>query len=176
MQPLVPHPAHAPMAIVSVEAEIIFPNPSLAMARYRIEGLDEIVLPEFSGRGKQDELWQTTCFELFVARADGSYREFNFSTSGRWAAYDFDTCRTGMRDYNPTQMPAVTARAGDRILAVNVTMMPRDLAGFERAGLSVVIEETGGHKSYWALEHHGDKPDFHDASCFTLPLEAPARP
>jgi len=176
MKPLVVHPAHAPLAVRSVEAELIFPKPGLALVRYRVEGLDNLVLPEFTGRGKQDELWQATCFELFAARDDGHYREFNFSTSGRWAAYDFEGYRAGMREYDPLQMPAVTAKAGDRILAVNVAMMPRDLAGFSRAGLNVVIEEEGGHKSFWALSHHAKDPDFHDASCMTQPLAAPARP
>ena len=33
-------------------------------------------------------------------------------------------------------------------------------------GLSAVIEEEGGVKSYWAISHHGDEPDFHDPACF----------
>jgi hypothetical protein len=38
-------------------------------------------------------------------------------------------------------------------------------------GLSAIIEETDGTKSYWALAHpEGDKPDFHDAACFTAHL------
>jgi hypothetical protein len=37
-------------------------------------------------------------------------------------------------------------------------------------GLSAVLEEKDGAKSYWALAHRGDKPDFHDAGCFTARL------
>ena len=33
-----------------------------------------------------------------------------------------------------------------------------------------IIEEVGGAKSYWALGHGGDKPDFHDPACFTARL------
>jgi len=39
-----------------------------------------------------------------------------------------------------------------------------------RLGLSAVLEETDGTKSYWALAHCGEKPDFHDAGCFTAKL------
>jgi hypothetical protein len=45
-----------------------------------------------------------------------------------------------------------------------------------RIGLSAVIEETNGLKSYWALAHPPGKPDFHHKDCFahTLPpLEQP---
>ena len=34
-------------------------------------------------------------------------------------------------------------------------------------GLSAVIEELNGHKSYWALAHPPGKPDFHHSDCFT---------
>jgi hypothetical protein len=34
-------------------------------------------------------------------------------------------------------------------------------------GLSAIIEEKEGAKSYWALAHPtGEKPDFHQADCF----------
>jgi hypothetical protein len=36
--------------------------------------------------------------------------------------------------------------------------------------LTAVIEETNGHKSYWALSHAPGKPDFHHADCFALEL------
>ena len=38
-------------------------------------------------------------------------------------------------------------------------------------GLSAVLEEKDGTKSYWALAHsEGDKPDFHDPACFAAHL------
>ena len=33
-------------------------------------------------------------------------------------------------------------------------------------GLSVVLEETDGTKSYWALAHPPETPDFHMPDCF----------
>ena len=35
-----------------------------------------------------------------------------------------------------------------------------------RLGLSAVIEDISGRKSYWALMHPAGKPDFHDADSF----------
>jgi hypothetical protein len=38
-------------------------------------------------------------------------------------------------------------------------------------GLSAVLEEKDGTKSYWALVHpNADKPDFHDPGCFAAHL------
>jgi len=42
----------------------------------------------------------------------------------------------------------------------------------EKLGLSAVIEEIDGTKSYWALAHPPGKPDFHHPDCFALTLPA----
>jgi hypothetical protein len=44
-----------------------------------------------------------------------------------------------------------------------------------RAGVSAVIEEADGTKSYWALAHPPGEPDFHDPESFVLSLPAPRR-
>jgi hypothetical protein len=38
-------------------------------------------------------------------------------------------------------------------------------------GLSAILEERDGTKSYWAIAHpDGEKPDFHDPACFAARL------
>ncbi len=39
-----------------------------------------------------------------------------------------------------------------------------------RVGLSAVIEEVAGHRSYWALAHPCGKADFHHSDSFVLEL------
>jgi len=38
------------------------------------------------------------------------------------------------------------------------------------ASLSAVLEEQDGTKSYWALAHPAEKPDFHAPDCFVARL------
>lgn len=122
---------------------------------------------------RTDGLWKTTCFELFV-RPDGAdgYFEFNVSPSGAWAAYGFDGYRTGMRDL---EIPAPTIRRidGGIAVALDVSSLPH---GPWIIGLSAIVEEQGGMKSYWALAHPPGKPDFHHADCFALQLPAAGGP
>lgn len=66
-------------------------------------------------------------------------------------------------------------REGDE--AICEVRLPRAiLEGAVCAGLTAVIEEAGGHKSYWALAHASGQPDFHKRSCFTLQLAAAEAP
>ena len=142
------------------------------MLRFRIEGNGSLVVPEFKGRGRQDELWKTTCFELFLRRADGSYREFNFSPSGRWAAYEFSGYRSGIVNYEPLAWPDISGDAGTDLHVAAIFFDAREVLGFESAALTAVIEEEGGRFSYWSVAHAQERPDFHDPACFAVPLGA----
>jgi hypothetical protein len=127
----------------------------------------------------EDGLWQHTCFELFVASANPAgppgYAEFNFSPSGRWASYRFDSYRQGMRPGMRTAQEFGLATHSDRRsehLAVTARM---DLRKFMpppyRIGLAAVIEDADGSHSYWALAHPPGGPDFHHPDGFALSFE-----
>jgi hypothetical protein len=101
--------------------------------------------------------------------ADG-YLEFNFSPSTEWAAYKFCGYREGMEDLE-IEAPNVRVQQGRYAfeLAARISL-PIDIRA-THIGLSAVVEELDGTKSYWALRHPpGDKPDFHHPDCFALEL------
>lgn len=172
------HPSHPPVAVTSVEARVLSLDAHWLTLRWRVEGAQRLVLPAFAGRARTDGLWQTTCFELFVRDPDGEgYAEFNFSPSQQWAAYDFSGYREGMAERAMPRAPVCTPRRGQSVLIFDVAMPTAALPPLPASiGLTAVIEEEGGHKSYWAIAHREDRPDFHHASCFAGLLEAPSAP
>lgn len=145
--------------------------------RWRIDGSRALVVPAFAGKGRADDLWRTTCFELFLMPGRGpAYCEFNFSPSERWAAYDFAAYRHGMAERAVEREPQGTMRLGSSFAIFDAAVPLSALPNAEcRANLAAVIEEEGGVKSYWALAHSSDKPDFHDPACFVGTLAAPER-
>src|SRR5690349_14172779 len=95
--PLLYHSACPPQAITAVTARVVERGEAWLRVRWRIEGSQLLAVPPFAGKGRADELWQTTCFELFLKPAGGSgYVELNLSPSERWNAYDFEAYRWGM--------------------------------------------------------------------------------
>jgi hypothetical protein len=131
---------------------------------------DRFLIPEAEEAGRKDELWRTTCFEAFLRAGDtDSYREWNFAPSGDWAAYDFTAYREGMA---PAETLEPYIRMEDNLTwwTLGATIaVPADRAW--HLGLSAVLEEKDGTKSYWALAHPGGgKPDFHQADCFVAKL------
>ena len=94
----------------------------------------------------------------------------------RWAAYAFERYREGMTQAPLSDTPQIVAVRGDHILTHTVTLPGDVLGDGVAAGISAVIEEAGGHKSYWALAHAPGQPDFHNAACFTLAIGAAEAP
>ena len=128
------------------------------------------VIPADADPGRANDLWKTTCLEAFF-RPSGSegYREWNFAPSGQWAAYDFSSYREGMADAEVASPPYI--RMEDNLtwwtLCATIAL---DAAREWRLGLSAVLEEKDGTKSYWALAHPPEKPDFHAPDCFAAKL------
>lgn len=137
-----------------------------AVAIFRVLGdISKLVIPPPSAPERADNLWRTTCFELFVAGKASAYREYNFSPSGRWAAYDFDGYRAGMRDA-PANIETELYREDNR-LQFSAKIMDEFLnPAF--VGLTAVIEETDGAIRYWSTAFAPGKPDFHAAAVRSL--------
>lgn len=140
------------------------------MLRYRLDGCSDVILPGNAATGRADELWHTTCFELFIADAGGSYREFNFAPSGQWAAYRFSGYRNSVGDYRPIAEPEIIMDSGASVLTVTAFLSAEEFAQSSHAALTAVVEEKRGRMSYWAHRHAGLKPDFHEPTCFALPV------
>ncbi len=153
----------------------IDPNETGFDAEFRLEGrISGIRLPANQPNVRADDLWKTTCFEVFWQEIGQSgYIEFNFSPSGQWAAYSFDSHRQGMRNASVDAIALASSHSeasgsGEFVLRASVAA---DLPDPVQVGLSAVIEHQNGARQYWALAFGPGKPDFHSEACRQLILE-----
>ena len=177
LRQLVCHPDTPARSIDRVVAQLTTAGASGELwFEYHVTPSDQLLLPAARQPQRTDGLWKSTCFELFAKPLGGdTYFEFNFSPSFQWAAYAFDGYRSGMRELAAEDPEiAVTPKSPHFFLAVEAMPLLPQVA--MQIGLSAVIEETDGTKSYWALRHPPGKPDFHHPDCFALELPAPERP
>lgn len=169
---LVCHPTAPARAVRGVACDLDWSGDALKL-RYAVDHDGSLKIPARTGR--LDELWKTTCFEIFVRKGAGpSYIEFNLAPDDAWAGYGFTGERLGMHNLD-VGAPAIRASADDGF-TLSVKLAPGSLpANLGPASLSAVIEEHDGTKSYWAIVH--PKPeefDFHDPRCFVVDLARPA--
>ena len=132
-----------------------------------------ILLPPPETPQRRDGLWQHSCFEAFFALPGTAYVEANFAPSQHWAAYRFDDYREGMAPADDFPAPEIRLETTSERLAMRVRLAPLPwLTDVKALALSAVIEDRSGGKSWWALAHPGDKPDFHHRDCFVAQLPA----
>jgi hypothetical protein len=187
LRPLQCHPDAPSAAVSQIDVDVARAHDTLAL-RYIVTGnIGAIRIPPRAAPTRTDELWRHTCFEVFVrippplvggGQGAGAtaqpYREFNFSPSTQWAAYSFTSHRRGWAPLEIASAPNIQSRTHDATFELAVALDLSALAPQPNApltlGLSVVIEETNGAMSYWALTHPKGKADFHHSDCFALSL------
>ena len=140
-------------------------------AEFRLDGgVSDIVLPRTAASERRDNLWQTTCFEIFWQPIGGTdYREFNLSPSGQWAAYDFDSFREGMRDA-PVDAIAL-ACSHDVMTLILRASIAADLPSPAQVALNAIVEHRDGAKQFWALAFPPGPPEFHSEANRQLIIE-----
>ena len=171
MQPLMLHRACDAGPIRAVTANVRSTGGG-CVTEFRLDGdIGGIVLPPQAPSVRTDDLWKTTCFEVFwQGLGETRYREFNFSPSGQWAAYDFAEYRDKAGDV-PIDAISLACSYDDRelVLRANITA---DLPTPAQVSLSVVIENANGALQYWAMAFPPGKPDFHSEACRQMVVDA----
>jgi len=173
---LIPHPSAPPSAPpFKVWASVDHVSALGAVATTNIwfgvgAPAERFVIPKLSEPWRADELWRSTCFEAFLRGVSAeAYREWNFAPAGNWAAYDFSAYRENMVRAEVGAPPYIRMEDNFTWWTVGATIAVAAEQQWE-LGLSAVLEEADGTKSYWALAHPTDKPDFHDPGCFAARL------
>lgn len=169
---LFPHPDTPTDVVRRVDVAVHRGAPERLTLTCGLDGdVSRIRIPRAEGQARGHELWKHTCYEMFVRAEGDGYYEFNFSPSLRWAAYRFSGYRTGMVSVSPAKISGLGIRKEAGSLGGYVELDLSGLPGLDlskplKIGLSAVIEEMDGRKSYWALAHPPGKPDFHHPVAF----------
>ena len=171
---LTPHPAHPSAGIDRISAAISRRDAGLQITYHLHADLAGIRVPASELGNRRDELWKHTSFELFLKHAQSdSYFEYNFSPAGHWAAYAFSRYREGGQDL-ACAPPSIEAEKTSDLLAVSVLLpeLPDEISGNAiQVGISAVVEAMDGQRSYWALDHIAEAPDFHRSETFKHSLD-----
>jgi hypothetical protein len=171
------HPDSLCSAATRIEVDVARPGAGNLVLSYFVTGkMGDLRIAPVASPARADELWRHTCFEAFVgSSANAAYYEFNFAPSTQWAAYQFSGYRSGRRVATEVSAPRIEVQSSPECFTLQAALELESLSSLPcdapwRLGLSAVIEETSGHRSYWALAHPPGKPDFHHSDCFAHEL------
>jgi hypothetical protein len=175
------HPDSQSSAATHIEVGIERPHAGTLVLSYVVTGqINNIRIPPVAAAVRADELWRHTCFEAFVGVTSSTeYYEFNFAPSTQWAAYRFSSYRGGMDVVADAAAPSIGVQPGADQFILRASLKLDRLPDLPprsslRLGVSALIEDAGGQRSYWALAHPPGRPDFHHADGFVHELTAAA--
>ncbi len=122
---------------------------------------------------RRDELWQSTCFELFLRETEQSrYIEINVSPEGYWNIYEFDAYRSPQppKTHLQAKMNKIKVLPNSLEAEFEAPFLPNTLY---EGSLTAVIALNENEKVYLAHTHSGEKPDFHHLQSFTILRKTP---
>jgi hypothetical protein len=159
---------------VTITGNISYQN-NLLVLHYTLAGdIEAVFLPTSSTHPhRKDELWKSTCFELFLAiKSQPPYWEFNLSPSGDWNVYRMDAYRrVGFREEASMQWLPFEVRREEGVLTLRTIVDLKPILLESRpleVGVAAVIQTKDGKETYWALAHPAPNPDFHRRESFIL--------
>ncbi len=161
---------------LSVGGHIRRPNAETIQVHYQVTGdLNAVVIPQKANPPvRRDELWTTTCLELFIgAKKSSPYWEFNLCPNGDWNIYKLSDYRSNLTPDLAYQDLASAMHSGASHFELNVVCpIPVNLKTFPKLDVAIcaVIQLKQGSISYWALSHGGAEADFHRRDGFVLSL------
>ena len=167
------HPDTPTQAVQGIDVVLDRAPGDILTLGFALQGdISGLRVPEPRPPRRVDGLWRHTCCEVFLMEEGGpGYREFNFSPSGEWAVYAFKDYRDAGELAVESDPGIVVRRTGQRLeldAKISQELLPAGRA--LRLGLSMVVEDTDGVLSYWALRHPPGKPDFHHTDAFASQL------
>ena len=149
-------------------------NANMLAVQFSLADLQSSVMiqPCATAPARRDNLWQATCFEFFLSQKNSpAYWEFNLSPSGDWNIYHFNAYRQGLREEKAFSVLPFSVEQSANYLALSLSIDLSPIVASEKSvdlGITAVIQTKRGDISYWALNHCGDKPDFHLRESFLV--------
>jgi hypothetical protein len=126
---------------------------------------------------RQDNLWETTCFECFIGQPQKShYWEINLSPNRNWNVFTLSDYRKDIQETSQIgQVNVITNETDHReerfTLVAQLSLDPFVPIDCEiELSLTAVIQDKQNNCTYWAVSHRATEPDFHQRSSFIIQL------
>lgn len=140
-------------------------NNNQLFLNYCVDGpIEELLIkPPVSSLRRQQNLWKTSCFELFCKMLESEkYVEYNFSPYRAFSADVFKAYRKYENQHNSTTQVLIRSHITPYRLSCRVKIVTSNKINSQFSELSpCMVLQTTQTQEFWALSHGSQKPDFH---------------
>ncbi len=161
--------------LLSIDGSVEYQQ-GLLDVHYALQGdLTQVLFPSaVDSPGRKFALWEATCLEFFIAIVgQADYWEFNLAPNGNWQVFHLTDYREGLKDEAAINyLPFVVKQDEQRLqldLSIDLTSLFPPDTKLEMA-ITAVMQASTAEYSYWAVQHGGEKADFHRRADFVIKL------
>ena len=153
---------------IKIEAEIEIKNQKLYLQFSLLGSTDIYTFESFKAIKRADNLWEKSCFELFIAnRISNAYWEINISSTGEWNLYQFDAYKQGMREIELTTQPLIQTQQDQDSFTISfeLDIAELNLSDSLNINLATILLTKENSRTFWTI-NPVEKPDFHNQNGF----------
>lgn len=145
---------------IELQGELFIKKNGILDLNFNWNDRDQSILYPSQNPGRQDLLWQNTCFEAFIqSEAQSSYLEINLSPTGAWNVYQFNNYRSPQPP-QPAKSELLEFSFDGRKISAKF-LLPKTGAEKFKVSLCSILKIKSNETTYWSTSHEKDKPDFH---------------
>lgn len=153
--------------IDKIESELTIENKYLQIS-FSIKGiLSEYFFPSKVEQKRVNELWKSTCFELFLANSKTeAYYELNFSSSLAWNFYCLSGYRNELEEVQNVSTSKIEVFKSADEFKIVLEIKIDKLNEFDICNIACVLLNKKNERIFYSVYHHLDKADFHNRQNF----------
>lgn len=128
--------------------------------------LEAYQIPTKQKQKRDNNLWESTCFELFLANSEmDGYYELNLSPSLAWNLYYLSDYRATPKEVCiKNEIEIETFHNEDSLKLSCKFEMKTDV--FNLYNVAVILLTQSNQRHFWSVHHRSEEADFHDKDNF----------
>ena len=159
---------HTKIENISIEGNLVLREQKIRLSFVVKGALDEYIFPSKSIPKKANELWKSTCFELFLGNEkEETYYELNFSSSLAWNFYYLSTYRGEVEELTLLNSPKVERFEAKDEFKILFELSVENVEDFELYNVACILLNKEHKRTFWTIKHLNSQPDFHDKASFS---------
>ena len=128
------------------------------------------IVPNKEKLKRANELWKTTCFELFLANSkEEKYYELNISPTLAWNFYTLSEYRAVPKEVAEEIEPLIMSRRDEENYEITFELESKtvNFEAFDTFNLACILLSNAKKRTFWSLNPQHGLPDFHNQQSFS---------
>jgi len=159
---------HTPISNVFIDSSLKLTKEKIVLS-FVVKGLlSEYIFQKKHKLQRLDELWKETCFELLLAGDNEVYYELNFSPSFAWNFYVLQSYRAEPKELEILEEASIKYEKKNDEFRIYFELKVKELnfEQFTHYNLATILLNKEKKRTFWAINHLKEQPDFHDRESF----------